>query len=366
MNAPSGTSLRIRKPHPHDVLSGRGGGINSHSGNKAFRTWVRERKEDYNLAITKLEKAQVAHHVMELVRNQDPPGRFLQRDPNSSPGCSWWQEVDSNRALAKTSQALREGAPQIRAAHKDELGEKMERARRSKRRKTTTNPPPPPSRIPVSTTSTSTNLPPPDTLSKSSQSLPTAASLSTLTTKDTALRDLEKNVQEAKSRAAAAAMPVPPPLMSTRDFQETYMMKSPKKARFDLFHPDETPPLTSSQYPPPPMKPLALPPPTTRVLEKDPVNALLRTHSLALSDFSHAELQDINEDFVNPFDDESDIVSKIDTTTRGVLRNLDENKKTRYVTRNCFCDCGKGECICSDLADHLLHRDDGLKLFLHY
>ena len=41
---------------PHDVLLGRGGGINGHVGNRVFREWVHERKEDYNLAGTKAEK----------------------------------------------------------------------------------------------------------------------------------------------------------------------------------------------------------------------------------------------------------------------------------------------------------------------
>jgi len=118
---------RIRTPHPHDVLSGRGGGINAHPGNVVFREWVRVRKEDYNLAPNKAEKTRVATEVMDQVRQQDPPGRFLTRDTNvshmgmGSGGGSWWVEIDENRALAKTSQALREGAPNIRSAHKDEI-----------------------------------------------------------------------------------------------------------------------------------------------------------------------------------------------------------------------------------------------------
>ena len=116
---------RIRTPHPHDVLSGRGGGINAHPGNVVFREWVRVRKEDYNLAPNKAEKTRVALEVIDQVRNQDPPGRFLTRDGTASSmgagGGSWWVEVDEDRALAKTSQALREGAPQIRSAHKDEI-----------------------------------------------------------------------------------------------------------------------------------------------------------------------------------------------------------------------------------------------------
>ena len=93
-----------------------GGGINGHSGNVQFREWVKVRKNDYNLASSKVEKARVAQEVIALVRQQDPPGRFLQKDPSSGVGGQWWVELDEERVVAKTSQALREGAPQIRAA----------------------------------------------------------------------------------------------------------------------------------------------------------------------------------------------------------------------------------------------------------
>jgi len=118
----AGAVKRIGTPHEHDVLSGRGGAINSHIGNTRFREWVRERKNRYNLARTKAEKASVANEVMDFVKQQNPPGRFLQRDQSSvTGGVTWWTEVDEIKAMAKTSQALREGAPSIRAAHKDDL-----------------------------------------------------------------------------------------------------------------------------------------------------------------------------------------------------------------------------------------------------
>lgn len=111
---------RIRTPHPHDVLCGRGGGINGHVGNRVFRDLVAERRLDYNLASSKSEKARVAKEVMNLVTGLSPPGRFLMRDPTGGIG-SWWIEIDENKAMAKTSQALREGAPSIRAQHQDDL-----------------------------------------------------------------------------------------------------------------------------------------------------------------------------------------------------------------------------------------------------
>jgi len=117
----NGTAVRrIRNPHAHDVLCGRGGGINGHVGNRVFRDLVAERRLDYNLAATKCEKARVAKEVMKLVTGLSPPGRFLMRDPTGGIG-SWWIEIDENKAMAKTSQALREGAPSIRAQHRDEL-----------------------------------------------------------------------------------------------------------------------------------------------------------------------------------------------------------------------------------------------------
>lgn len=115
----SGYITRIRSPHPHDVLCGRGGGINGHSGNRRFRAWVRDRKTAYNAPnCTKIEKARIAREVVDLVRRQKPPGRFLARE-DSHNGLfttgGFWVEIDTSKAMTKTSQALREGAPSIRA-----------------------------------------------------------------------------------------------------------------------------------------------------------------------------------------------------------------------------------------------------------
>eukprot|EP00586_Coscinodiscus_wailesii_P013647 CAMPEP_0172520078 /NCGR_PEP_ID=MMETSP1066-20121228/291790_1 /TAXON_ID=671091 /ORGANISM="Coscinodiscus wailesii, Strain CCMP2513" /LENGTH=383 /DNA_ID=CAMNT_0013302771 /DNA_START=112 /DNA_END=1263 /DNA_ORIENTATION=+ len=109
---------KIRTPHPHDVLCGRGGGINSHAGNKTFRDWVRERKESYNLAPSKAAKAQVSREILDRVRALDPPGRFLTREEPGVGSSIFWVEIDDTKAMAKTSQALREGAPSIRAKAK--------------------------------------------------------------------------------------------------------------------------------------------------------------------------------------------------------------------------------------------------------
>jgi hypothetical protein len=96
-----GTLRRIRTPTPQDVLSGRGGGINSHPGNKVFREWVRLRKEDYNLARNKKEKTVVATEVVRQVQEQN--GRFLTKDTSvvGGSGGHWWVEIDETKSTRK-------------------------------------------------------------------------------------------------------------------------------------------------------------------------------------------------------------------------------------------------------------------------
>jgi hypothetical protein len=424
----NGAVKRIRTPHPHDVLSGRGGGINSHIGNKTFRECVRERKELYNLAGSKAEKARVANEVIDIVKSLDPPGRFLQRDSSSTAGVSWWVEVDDTRALAKTSQALREGAPQIRAAHKDDIDDRQKKGRRKK------------SSSAPAQNSTPSSMPAPAAIQgvhgvplSTSYSLPypmqtptpfeqTATSLTT----DRALESLKKNVQEAKTLAEQETDVgkrsydhIVAPLMSNKEFDANYS-RPMKKVRMEVGNLNDpmgfsatadTPPLTSMSNPAmgsmPPMT--ALPPPMKN--SNNNKKGLSRTHSLALSDLSSGDLSAIEEEFVNPFADESELdtsnlPNKLTSTPK--LRNLSssadtnnfnkaENKNlggrqrsslgslsTRYVNNvspssphvpfdskssSCFCDCASpleegNACICGDLADHLLHRSDGLFLSL--
>eukprot|EP00571_Detonula_confervacea_P012050 CAMPEP_0172307192 /NCGR_PEP_ID=MMETSP1058-20130122/8099_1 /TAXON_ID=83371 /ORGANISM="Detonula confervacea, Strain CCMP 353" /LENGTH=94 /DNA_ID=CAMNT_0013019287 /DNA_START=207 /DNA_END=488 /DNA_ORIENTATION=+ len=46
-NIPPGHASPVRTPHPHDVLSGRGGRINSHPGNVHFREIIDAYKRQY-------------------------------------------------------------------------------------------------------------------------------------------------------------------------------------------------------------------------------------------------------------------------------------------------------------------------------
>lgn len=99
----------IATPHPNDVLCGRGGGSNNHPGNESFRELVNEVKFPY-VNCPKREKPLIARRIVEAVRNQTPPGRFLSKDSKTG----LWNDIGDGKAREKTSQALREGAPIIR------------------------------------------------------------------------------------------------------------------------------------------------------------------------------------------------------------------------------------------------------------
>jgi hypothetical protein len=101
---------------PEDVLSGRGGATNSHSGNRAFRNLVKEYQERY-LRAKKRDKPDVASVVVDVVRKRG--GRFLRRTGHTdSLGQVLWADIGDDRAREKACQALREGAPEIRRQRK--------------------------------------------------------------------------------------------------------------------------------------------------------------------------------------------------------------------------------------------------------
>jgi hypothetical protein len=47
--------------------------------------------------------------IVEEIRNRNPPGRFLKQDNSTK----LWYDIGEKKALDKTRQALREGAPEI-------------------------------------------------------------------------------------------------------------------------------------------------------------------------------------------------------------------------------------------------------------
>jgi len=105
----------IKEPHENDVMYGRGGGTNHHPGNKRYRKMVESRKVKY-VNSKRLDKPLVALEIIREWRAQLPPGRFLKH--NDKTGC--WDDVGDKKAREKTSQALREKAPQIRKQQEEE------------------------------------------------------------------------------------------------------------------------------------------------------------------------------------------------------------------------------------------------------
>jgi hypothetical protein len=118
---------------PEDVLCGRGGATNSHSGNRAFRSLVKKYQAKY-LKAKKRDKPAVASIIVEEIREKQ--GRFLRRADTSPQGEVRWVDIGDERAREKTCQALREGAPELRrkqsigSAHRD--GDEVSKEHESK------------------------------------------------------------------------------------------------------------------------------------------------------------------------------------------------------------------------------------------
>lgn len=101
----------IVDPNENDVLCGRGGRINQHTGNIRFRDVIASKKKDYLAPSTKkLEKAHIAAAIVNGIREMEPPGRFLKEDRDTG----LWFDIGDAKAIKKTGQALREDAPDIR------------------------------------------------------------------------------------------------------------------------------------------------------------------------------------------------------------------------------------------------------------
>lgn len=95
----------IEVPNYNDVLSGRGGKINAHPGNLQFRRVVNQYKGIYIASETKkIEKPLIAAQIVNIIRNMNPPGRFLEQVEDNE--C--WVEIGDEKACKKAGQAVRE------------------------------------------------------------------------------------------------------------------------------------------------------------------------------------------------------------------------------------------------------------------
>lgn len=97
----------------NDVLCGRGGGTNQHYGNIVFRNLVDTHREQY-LRSKKNDKPFISRSIVKTIRDRN--GRFLKKDEASG----LYFEIGDSEAREKTSQALRQRAPE----RKRELEEK--------------------------------------------------------------------------------------------------------------------------------------------------------------------------------------------------------------------------------------------------
>lgn len=97
----------IEAVEQNDVLLGRGGETNHHSGNIQYRQLVKACQPAY-MSAKRRDKPRIAAAIVAVVRSLG--GRFLKKLPCDSK----WSDVGNNRSREKTSQALREGAPDLR------------------------------------------------------------------------------------------------------------------------------------------------------------------------------------------------------------------------------------------------------------
>lgn len=91
----------------NDVLSGRGGGTNLHPGNRQFRDLINLYRRDY-LKARKNDKPSISRSIVNAIREKN--GRFLKKVEKTG----LWFEIGDDAAREKTSQALRQRAPEMR------------------------------------------------------------------------------------------------------------------------------------------------------------------------------------------------------------------------------------------------------------
>ena len=92
----------------NDILSGRGRGPNSHSGNVYYRELIKSEKLAYVNGNPR-EKKFIISKILNKIESMKPPGRFLKEGKNNN-----WELVCPDEARKKTAQALRENAVKIR------------------------------------------------------------------------------------------------------------------------------------------------------------------------------------------------------------------------------------------------------------
>jgi len=100
--------MLIPKPHEHDVVSGRGQGARNHPGNIYLLEKGREYKTLYDEA-KRDQKRVIAQEVANLIKQRDPPGRFLLKQDMTNDTVMWFvQPYDDKKVVSKVQQIFRD------------------------------------------------------------------------------------------------------------------------------------------------------------------------------------------------------------------------------------------------------------------
>lgn len=94
----------VEIPHENDILLGRGGFNNKHIGNEQLRQFALERVQTYSQCTTKKNKMNMIRELLMIIRNLDPPGRFLRQQGTKG----FWYEAGDKFAREKVSQVYRD------------------------------------------------------------------------------------------------------------------------------------------------------------------------------------------------------------------------------------------------------------------
>jgi len=105
----------LHQPNDNDIVCGRGSAANRHIGNSNFRALIRCNKALY-VRLTKRDKMAMAREILHAISTQNPRGRFLQKDSETS----LWYDIGTSRSLEKISQALREKTNWV--SHENRVG----------------------------------------------------------------------------------------------------------------------------------------------------------------------------------------------------------------------------------------------------
>ena len=91
----------ILDPEVNDVIAGRGAAVNLNKGNQKFRALCFKRKPEFDAA-SHAAKRRIATEIVNQTKAAN--GRFLKRKVEKGP----WYEIDTEKAILKACQVMRE------------------------------------------------------------------------------------------------------------------------------------------------------------------------------------------------------------------------------------------------------------------